>query len=114
MKQIFGLGIALLSSLGYSLPAHGALTFFTCTPYGAGEYINRIYIHCSNVQPGGFLYFAVSTADHDRAARVLALVAGAVLAGHTIEILYDSSDLSGSLYGCNSDDCRPVLGVELK
>jgi len=112
MKQIFGLGIALLSSLGY-LPAYGAAQLFTCTPYGVGENVDRIFIHCANPQPGPILYYAVSTADHDRAARVLALATGAILAGHAIDIVYDSNDISGTLYGC-SDDCRPILFVELK
>jgi len=114
MKQIVGLGIALLSSLGYSLPAHGAAQLFTCTPYGAGESISPfIYIRCSNVQIPSVVRFAVSTADHDRAARVLALAAGALLAGRAIDIVYDPNDLSGVLYGCG-DDCRPLLAAELK
>jgi hypothetical protein len=112
MKQIFGLGIALLSSLG-CVPAYGAAQLFTCTPYGVGENVDRIYIHCANPQPGPILYYAVSNADHDRAARVLALATGAILAGHSIDIVYDPDDQSGAVYGC-SNDCRPIQLVELK
>lgn len=100
----------MICSFGCSLPAHA--DYFTCTPIGAGEFTNRVHIHCSNAQ-SGITYFAVQANDADRAARILGLVAGAVLAGHTIDILYDPNDLSGGVWGCNNVDCRIAQGAEL-
>lgn len=87
-----------------------AETWISCVPAGVVTYRIRVHVHCA-AAVGGISYFAVSTTDSAYAARVLSTISAAQLAGRTLSILYDPSDLSGASIGCQTNDCRLILGV---
>lgn len=83
-----------------------------CTPINAGVFGSRVHVRCS-VAVNGILYFSVSTADANAAARVLAAFSTAVAAGRDLRIYFDPADTSGTAFGCQAADCRKATGVEL-
>ena len=92
--------------------AAAALTWRTCTPAGTAVFGNRIHIRCTTGVSGVF-YYAVSTADPNRAARMLALWTAAIAAGHDVRILHDPADTSGTAIGCLATDCRMAVASEM-
>jgi hypothetical protein len=63
---------------------------------------------------GGIVFFAVPTANSAYAARVLAVLTAAHVAGKNIEIEYDPNDTSGADFGCLATDCRRILSLGIK
>ena len=87
-----------------------AETWISCTPVGIVTYRNRVHVRCA-AAVGGISFFAAGTTDAAYAARVLSTITTAQVAGRTLAILYDPSDLSGASIGCQTNDCRLILGV---
>jgi hypothetical protein len=73
--------------------------------------VKRVHVRCA-AAVNGVTFFAVSATDPDNAARALAVLNSAQLAGRTLYIQYDPADTSGNAWGCNSSDCRIILGLE--
>jgi hypothetical protein len=94
------------------LAAPDAATWVTCTPNNVAAFSNRIHVRC-NESYSGIRYFAYPTTNAAAAARFLSLLASAQVAGHTLQILYDPADTSGTAYGCLASDCRPLQAVAL-
>lgn len=99
-------------------PANAPLaapTWISCTPVGVGTFttsgFKRIHVRCATAV-SGISFFAVSASDPDNAARALAILNAVQLAGRTLNIQYDPADTSGNAWGCNSSDCRIILGLE--
>jgi hypothetical protein len=107
-----GAGIAGATELTAGIPSgpQGAETWISCVPVGVVTYRIRVHIHCA-AAVGGISYFAVSTTDTAYAARVLSTISTAQVAGRTLSIIYDPADLSGASIGCQTNDCRLILGV---
>ncbi len=70
----------------------------------------RIHVRCA-AAVGGISYFVISTIDAPTAARVLSMLTTAQVAGRTLSIRYDPSDLSGGAIGCQTNDCSLILSV---
>jgi hypothetical protein len=71
----------------------------------------RLHVQCA-AAVGGISYFALNTADAPVAARILSILTTAQVAGRTLGIRYDPADnTSGTSYGCQSSDCRPIRAV---
>jgi hypothetical protein len=85
-------------------------TWISCTPVEVATYGNRVHVECSS-STGGVRFFAASTSDWQNAARVLSVISTAQVAGRTLNILYDPSDLSGEFIGCQTNDCRLIRAV---
>lgn len=94
------------------LAAPDASTWVTCTPNQVAAYSSRIHVRC-NESYSGIRYFAYPTTNAAAAARYLSLLTAAQVAGHTLSILYDPADTSGTAYGCAAGDCRPLQAVAL-
>lgn len=103
----------ILALLGCSLTTYAHADAFLCNASGVAAVPQRIHIRCSNPQ-AGISYFALSTADQNQVARVLALGSAALIAGRQIYIAYDPADLSGVSIGCGNADCRLIGFVELQ
>ena len=95
---------------GLSSGPQGTETWISCVPVGVVTYRIRVHIHCA-AAVDGISFFAVSTTDTAYAARVLSTISTAQVAGRTLSILYDPADLSGASIGCQTNDCRLILGV---
>jgi len=87
-----------------------AETFATCNPVEVMTYTNRVHVKCS-AAIGGIRFFAVSTADSQNASRILSVLSTALVAGRTLNILYDPADLSGVSFGCQTNNCRTIRAV---
>jgi hypothetical protein len=93
-------------------PALGAL--HTCKSVDVSAFENRIHVRCNTAASGGIVFFAVPTANSAYAARVLAILTAAHVAGKKIEVEYNPSDTSGGDFGCLPTDCRRMLSVGIK
>lgn len=82
----------------------------TCNPYEFIAYTERIHVQC-NPTVNGITFFAVSTADPAKAARVLSVLTAAQALGRQVAILYDPSDTSGTAFGCQDPGCRLIQAV---
>ena len=119
MFRIFSIVFVLVASVMMLADAHAqsngpaaVAAARSCTPAAVGDFQIRIHVRCSTAVDG-IVYYAVATTDSNRAARVLAILSGAFLGGHQVEIYYDPADLSGSSIGCSNVDCRLLLNVEI-
>ena len=111
--------VAALAGSGLRLRASTAVaaepdasTWYTCTPANVATYTSRIHVKCT-AATAGIIYFAYPTKDNANASRFLSLLSAALVAGKQVDILYDPADLSGTTYGCGSNDCRPIIAVAL-
>ncbi len=105
----FGTGMSFCA-LFSSTPARAAPTDTFCTPVQVVDWGVRVHVRCA-AAVGGIIYFAVSTSDSQRAARVLSLASTALVAGRTLIINYDPADLSGASFGCQTNDCRVIRAI---
>jgi hypothetical protein len=95
-------------------PARQAIVRDTlCVPVQVAVWANapRIHVRCASAVGGGIQYFALSTSDSALAARVLSVMTTAQVAGRTLDITFDPSDLSGASIGCLTTDCRLIEAI---
>jgi hypothetical protein len=93
-----------------ALPAAAAPQDTSCTPTQVVEWGTRVHVRCA-AAVGGISYFALSTSEPHRAARVLSLATTALVAGRTLIINFDPADLSGASFGCQTNDCRVIRAI---
>ena len=74
----------------------------------------RVHVRCSTAASGGIIYFAVPTANNESAARILSTLLAGHIAGRTLVIGYDTTDTSGTAFGCAQNDCRRLLYVGIQ
>jgi len=53
-------------------------------------------------------WFAYPTSDSGNASRMLSLFETAKATGSTVTFYFDTTDTSGTAYGCLADDCRGI------
>jgi len=85
----------------------GAETWTACVPVEVATYQGRIHVRCA-AAVGGINFLAASTQDAAYAARLLAVLTAAQVAGRTLNILFDPADQSGAAIGCGVNDCRLI------
>ncbi len=84
---------------------------FLCTPIEVAAFASRVHVKCSSSSPGGFNYFAVSTADSASASRYMSAFTTAFVMGKQLTIVFDPSDLSGAAIYCLNNNCRLATGA---
>ncbi len=107
---ILGILPAMLLSAGIifaPLPAYAG-QWTDCTPSNVMTSQNRVHVKCEETV-GGIQYFAVSAEDPANAARTLSSLSTALVAGKTVSIYYEPTDLSGAAFGCQTNDCRLII-----
>jgi hypothetical protein len=85
---------------------------WTCNPDLVVSANIRVVAHCAS----GYVingtttirWFAYPTKDSGNASRMLSLFETAKATGSTVTFYFDTSDLSGSAYGCLNTDCRAI------
>ena len=82
-----------------------ASSWISCVPNNVTVYTGRIHVRCA-AAVNGIQYFAVSTQDSQSAARFLTILTTAQVAGRTLQLLYNTTDTSGTAFGCQASDCR--------
>jgi hypothetical protein len=90
-------------------------TLAECTVERVATYPERIHVRCTNeVEPGtGIVYLAASTRDAAHAARLLSVLSTALVAGRSLDVLYDPSTESRPP-GCYEHNCRLLVAVEMR
>lgn len=97
-------------SVQAAAPAAGAT--WTCSPDLVVSANVRVVAHCASgyVIPATttIYWFAYPTRDSANASRMLSLFETAKATGSTVTFYFDTTDLSGSAYGCLNTDCRAI------
>jgi hypothetical protein len=100
------------AAAGEVVPEGNIDATYICTPSYIGTFTNRVHVLCTAPAPGGIYYFAYPTSDSKTANRMLSIMLTAKTLGKTLQIYYDPSG-SGSSYGCQVNDCRPITALEI-
>lgn len=87
---------------------------YTCTPNLVVSANVRVVARCSVAYTNGVItipWFAYPTSDSATASRMLSVFETAKATASTITVYFDTADLSGGAYGCNTNDCRAIWAV---
>jgi hypothetical protein len=106
-------GRAVLLAAGLAAgPAWTAPVDVFCTPNQIVVLTEapRLQVRCDE-SFSGVVYFAAPTADAAQAGRVLSVIQTALVAGRTLIVNYEPTDLSGASIGCQSNDCRLIRHI---
>lgn len=104
------LAAAAMALIAVALPARADQ--FACAPLGIADFGTHVRLNC-NGGPNEIHDFAIGTADPNRAARIMALGAGAILGGLNLDVSYDLQDTSGAAIGCDPNSCRLIQALAL-
>jgi hypothetical protein len=84
----------------------------TCTPNLVVSANVRVVARCDTgyVIPSTttIYWFAYPTSDSANASRMLSIFETAKATGSTVTFYFDTADLSGAAYGCQTNDCRAI------
>ncbi len=113
--SLLALALASTTLMSAALPiaVSAAQTTHTCTPTEVATFPERLHVRCSTAAGGGIVFFAVPTTNHEHAARILSSLLSAHMARRTLVIGYDTTDTSGTAFGCAQNDCRRLLYVRV-
>jgi len=115
------------AALAHNVPvAHAGQTYAECSVVDVATFNNRVHLHCtaplqaSDLQPGkskgtkagGPEYYAVEVAS-PMASQVIQIGLAAVTANRTLGVFYDDN-AGANPAGCNTNDCRRIIGVVYK
>jgi hypothetical protein len=84
---------------------------YTCNPSLVVSANVRVVARCATPYTNGTItiyWFAYPTSDSGNASRMLSLFETAKATGSTVTFYFDTSDTSGTAYGCLSTDCRAI------
>ena len=92
--------------------ASAAATSVICTPAAVATFSSRIHIRCAQ-SFSGVVFFAYKSSDSAGAARYMSMATSALISGRSVRVFYDPADQSGASIGCQTSDCRLLLGLEI-
>ncbi len=107
-------GSAVVKSLRIEIVQAAAPTAgvtWTCSPDLVVSANVRVVAHCATPYNNGVItiyWFAYPTSDSGNASRMLSLFETAKATSSTVTFYFDTSDLSGAAYGCQTGDCRAI------
>jgi endo-1,4-beta-D-glucanase Y len=103
----------VVSSASLTKTAFAAQKVFNCNPDGVAMFpTSRIHVRCSPGD-GSILFFALGVSNSAEANRVLSIISTALVTKRKLQIWYDPADVSGASIGCQTNDCRLILGVQM-
>jgi hypothetical protein len=105
--------------------APAALYWYQCnTPASdhVAVFTDRVHIWCPSTTPvagapalTGIYWFAFPTSpDSAAASRFMSLMQTATIAGRNVWVEVNPTDTSGGTFGCGTDNCRRIYGLELR
>lgn len=111
--------LSIVAATAFLLPclptiASAAQTTHSCKSVDVTTFPERVHVRCSTAASGGIIFFATPTANNENAARILSTLLAGHIAGKTLVIGYDTTDTSGTAFGCAQNDCRRLLYVGVK
>jgi hypothetical protein len=84
---------------------------YTCTPNLVVSANNRVVARCAVAYNSTISWFAYPTSDSANASRMLSVFETAKATGDTITVYFDTTDTSGTAFGCLATDCRAIWAV---
>jgi hypothetical protein len=112
MRPLF-VAICALAGATLAGPATAAITPFLCNVDEVTTFTNRVTVHCAQPYNTSIYFFAAPASDRDFAARMEAIGLVAQVTGTVARVYFDPNDLSGTSFGCGSNDCRRITGIEV-
>lgn len=113
MKFTHGLAVIMLLLCG-SESVCAAEQWALCRPAEVVAYQNRVHVRCELPVAPNIVFLATPTQPDFRfATRVVALAAVAQTSQKTLAILFDPADSTGTDFGCQMGDCRPLKAIGL-
>jgi hypothetical protein len=74
----------------------------------------RVAVQCQASTGGGISWFAFRISDGPELAKmILGMLGTAKAAGRTVRVGYESTDVSGGAWGCQTNDCRILKKLEM-
>ena len=95
-------------------PAQAVNTWSDCVPVLVGTFSNRIHVKCAASVSGGIVWFAVDNTNTAFANRFMSLASTALISCRTLSVNYETSDTSGTAFGCGATDCRKISGMNMR
>jgi hypothetical protein len=127
-KLVTALAILITAAgLAHNVPvAHAGQTYAECSVVDVATFNNRVHLHCtppiqaSDLLPGasknkssnGPEYYAVEVAS-PMASQVIQIGLAAFASHRTLGVFYDDN-AGANPAGCNTNDCRRIIGVVYK
>ena len=129
MKKLVTALALLVTAVGlaHNVPvAHAGQTYAECSVVDVATFNNRVHLHCNapvtacdlkpggckNKQDGAIAYYAVEVAS-PMASQVIQIGLAAFASHRTLGVFYDD-DAGANPAGCNTNDCRRIIGVVYK
>jgi hypothetical protein len=112
-KMGFGLALVVCAQLFAAREASAAQVMASCKPTEVAVWNNRAHVKCS-AATSGIEYYAVQITASNAAEvdRFVNLTSSAIVSGHLLSMVFESTDLSAGVWGCQPGNCRrPVVYV---
>jgi hypothetical protein len=107
-------GVVLRANLAHAASPDAGV-YWTCTPNLVVSANIRVVARCASgyvIDPNTTIYwFAYNTKDSANASRMLSVFETAKATDATITVYFDTTDLSGTAYGCAASNCRAIWAV---
>jgi hypothetical protein len=103
--------VKLLRARSVQDAAPDAGVTYTCSPDLVVSANIRVVAYCASGYFTGtttIYWFAYPTSDSANASRMFSVFETAKATGSTVTFYFDTTDLSGSKYGCLNSDCRAI------
>jgi hypothetical protein len=103
----------LSAQLVHAAPLAAGVTW-TCAPDLVVSANVRVVAKCASpyviggANPANIYWFAYPTSDSGNASRMLSVFETAKATGSTVTFYFDTTDTSGTAYGCLAGDCRAI------
>jgi hypothetical protein len=85
---------------------------WTCNPISVVSANIRVVARCASGYvinaTTTIIWFAYPTSDSGNASRMLSVFETAKATGATVTFYFDTNDLSGGAYGCQTNNCRAI------
>jgi hypothetical protein len=88
-------------------------TTYTCNPDLVVSANVRVVAHCATGYNNAIFWFAYPTSDSGNASRMLSVFETAKATGSTVTFYFDTADLSGAAYGCQTGNCRAIWAATM-
>jgi hypothetical protein len=96
-----------------SFSAFAVATTYQCKVAGVFENESRVHLRCDK-PAGPITFFAVPISKLNHAKNFVSVSTAAMLAGRTVEVFFNTTDTSGTAFGCLASDCRYASAMEMR
>jgi hypothetical protein len=106
-------GIVLLALVAAPMQAQ-ATESFTCKVRDVTVFSNRIHVRCTTATVSGIYFFALPTSDSVQANRLLTIGSTTLVSGRKFIATFYPDATTGAAWGCQTNDCRPLVAFGIQ